>query len=221
MTDATTIEAYLGSLPAAHREVVAAVRATILANLGDGFVERFREGRFIYVVPLTAYPAGYLGDPRQPVPFVSVVAQRHAISLYLFGVYVMPGAADAFATAWRATGKRLDMGKACVRLRRLDEVALDVLGATLRAMPMSTFLASYQAGLARARRPRRAPARPARPAGRQRTTGRTKARARSRRPPPRGRPTAGRRGYAGGRAPTAAAASRNTMPRWPKLSNMS
>ena len=140
------IDAWLDTLPPPRREAVSALRRVLLDNLPDGYEERFGGSSLGYVVPHAICPAGYHCNPSDPVPFASLVNGKAKISLHLFGLYVMPGAAEAFREAWRATGKRLDMGASCVRFKKLEDVPLEVVAEAVR-VPVADFLAQYEANL--------------------------------------------------------------------------
>jgi hypothetical protein len=153
---ATTADEYLASLPEDRRAALSAVRAVIRANLGDGYEEGIQYGMIGYYVPHRLFPAGYHTDPKQPLPFAALASQKGYMSLYLMGVYCGcsegPGGETAevrwFREAWARTGKKLDMGKACVRFKKLDDVALDVVGEAIRRVPPAVYIARYTEGLA-------------------------------------------------------------------------
>ncbi len=152
ISKATTVAAYLKELPPERRAVVSAVRKVILANLDEGYTEGMQYGVIGYAVPHSRFPAGYHTDPKQPLPFAALAAQKNAYSLYLMGVYcgcdeasgVVSSEAKWFRQAWTATGKKLDMGKACVRFKRLEDVPLDVVGEAIRRVPADTYVAWYE-----------------------------------------------------------------------------
>jgi len=150
---ASTVEQYLAALPADRRAVVAAVRAVILEHLDPTYTEAMQYGMIGYAIPHAVYPAGYHADPRQPLPFAALASQKNHLSLYLMGLYCgcgegpgAPRTAEAawFQDAWRRTGKTLDMGKACVRFKRLEDVPLEVVGEAIRRVPASLYLQRYQ-----------------------------------------------------------------------------
>ena len=147
-SDATTVEAYLGSLPEDRRAAVSAVRAVILKNLPKGYAETIGYGMITYVVPKSIYPAGYHCDPRQPLPFLSLAAQKNHLSLYMFCLYMDSTELDRFREEWLATGKRLDMGKSCVRFKRAEDVPLEVVGRAVKRATLKKFVGSYEVGLA-------------------------------------------------------------------------
>jgi hypothetical protein len=145
---ARTVAEYLAALPADRREVIASVRRTLLANLDRGFEEGMSYGMISYHVPHRLYPAGYHCNPQQPLPFVALAAQKNHYALYMFGLYFDLDEARQFEREWRAAGKRFDMGKSCVRFKRLDDVPLDVLGKAIQRVKLRAFLGTYEAGLA-------------------------------------------------------------------------
>ena len=145
---AKTVREYLASLPPEQREVVSAVRTVILANLDGGFQEAMQYGMVGYSVPHSRYPAGYHCDPKQPLPFAALAAQKNSFSLHLMGLYMNPSELKWFTQAWKASGKKLDMGKACVRFKKLDDVALDVVGEAFRRVSADAWIATYETSLA-------------------------------------------------------------------------
>ena len=144
---AGTVEAYLASLPADRRAALQAVREVILANLDAGYREGMQYGMIGYCVPHSAFPAGYHCDPRQPLPFASLGSQKNHMAVYLMSVYGSPEEAARFRADWAKTGKRLDMGKSCVRFKKAGDLALDVIGRTIARMPAKKYVAAYAAAL--------------------------------------------------------------------------
>lgn len=157
---AKTVAEYIASLPSDQREVLAAVRTVILANLDGGFQEAMQYGMVGYSVPHSRFPAGYHCDPKQPLPFAALAAQKNSFSLHLMGLYMNPDELKWFTQAWKASGKKLDMGKACVRFKKLDDVALDVVGEAFRRVSADAWIATYEATLAGSAQ-RKAPAKKA------------------------------------------------------------
>lgn len=147
-SQAATVEEYLAELPEDRRQALSAVRETILRHLPEGFEEGMQYGMIGYYVPHRLYPAGYHCDPRQPLPFASLASQKNYMSLYLGCVYGSESEADWFRDAYLATGKKLDMGKSCVRFKRLDDLPLDVVGQAIARTPVAEFIARYEAVLA-------------------------------------------------------------------------
>jgi hypothetical protein len=156
---ATTVQAYLLSLPEDRRAAISAVRQVILANLDASYEEGMQYGAIGYYVPHHVYPNGYHCDPNQALPFANLASQKNYMSLYLMCVYVgyeddSPGEhANWFREAWAKTGKKLDMGKSCVRFKRLDDLPLDLIGEAIRRVPAARYIEICEASLARARKP--------------------------------------------------------------------
>ena len=121
----TTPAAYLASLPPERRKVVAAVRAVVKKRLPKGYVESMNWGMLSYEIPLSRYPDTY---NKQPLMYVALAAQKKNYALYLTNVYDNKPAMDRLAAAYKALGKKLDMGKSCLRFTSLDDIPLDVIG---------------------------------------------------------------------------------------------
>ena len=140
---AQTVKEYLDSLPPDRREAIQAVRQTILANLDPSYKEGMQYGMIGYHVPHSVYPPGYHCDPKQPLPFAALASQKNYMSVYLC-VYGNPEMEAWFRKEWAKTGKKLDMGKSCVRFKKLDDLALDVIGQTIARMPTKKFIEHYE-----------------------------------------------------------------------------
>ncbi|MFM9958999.1 MAG: DUF1801 domain-containing protein [Phycisphaerales bacterium] len=146
---AATVPEYLASLPEDRRATIEAVRAVILKNIDKGFEERMGYGMMGYAVPHSIFPAGYHCDPSQPLPFAGLASQKQGVSLHLMGLYMNPSMKQWFVTAWKATGKKLDMGASCIRFKKIDDVPLDVVAEALRRMKLKDYVAMYEAQLAK------------------------------------------------------------------------
>ncbi len=146
--NAKTVAEYLRALPEDRRAVISAVREVILANLPPGYQERMNYGMIGYVVPHSLYPAGYHCDPKQPLPFACLGSQKDHMALYLMNVYGDPATEKWFREAWKASGKRLDMGKACVRFKKLQDVPLKVIGEVIARTPVKNYIAGVERALA-------------------------------------------------------------------------
>ena len=133
-----TPEEYLAGLPDDRREAVGAVRDTINQNLADGLEETMQYGMISWVIPLERYPDTYNGEA---LAIASLASQKRHMALYLNCEYASP---TDFRERWEATGRKLDMGKSCVRFRKLDDVALDVVGDTIAAVTVEGFIDVYE-----------------------------------------------------------------------------
>jgi Domain of unknown function (DU1801) len=138
---------YLATLPPERREVLERIRTVILKNLDPDYEEGMQYGMIGYYVPHRIYPAGYHCDPKEPLPFASLASQKNHMAIYLMCIYGSEEHAKWFRDAWLATGRKLDMGKSCVRFKKLEDVALDVLGEAIRRVPVKSFISHYEAAL--------------------------------------------------------------------------
>ncbi len=154
-TAPTTVSAYLASLPEDRRKAINAVRKVIKANLDPKIQEGIQYGMLGYFVPHKHFPAGYHCDPKQPLPFVNLGSQKNHMALYLFCIYLDEKESERFAKGWKATGKKLDMGKSCVRFKKLEDVPLEFVGETIARFDVDSFIEGYEASLAA---PRKGPA---------------------------------------------------------------
>jgi hypothetical protein len=144
---AATVEQYLAELPEDRREAVQAVRQTILKNLPKGCQEGMQYGMIGYFLPHSVYPPGYHCDPKQPLPFAYLASQKNYISVYLGCVYADPEHEAWFREAWAKTGKKLDMGKSCVRFKKLDDVPLNVIGQAIKRVSVKKFIERYESAI--------------------------------------------------------------------------
>lgn len=145
---ADTVEQYLAELPPDRREALQAVRKIILENLDkSGFEEGMQYGMIGYYVPHSVFPAGYHCDHRQPLPFASLASQKSHMALYLMCVYDNEENGRWFRESWAKSGKKLDMGKSCIRFKKLSDIPLDVIGEMIKRVPASKYIEHYQAGL--------------------------------------------------------------------------
>lgn len=140
-SDADSVEQYIQALPEDRREAITALRRVILDNLPAGYEEMMQYGMIGYSVPLSRYPNTYNG---QPLSYVALASQKNYISLYLMGIYSRPEQAEWFTETWQATGKKLNMGKSCVRFRKLDDVPLDLIGQVVAMTSVDEFIATYE-----------------------------------------------------------------------------
>jgi Domain of unknown function (DU1801) len=151
---AKTVKEYLASLPDDRRAALEAVRRVMLDNTDKGYEEGMQYGMIGYYVPHRIYPPGYHCDPKQPLPFAGMASQKNHMSIHLMCIYGNSSHLDWFRQAWARTGKKLDMGKACIRFKKLDDLALDVIGEAVKRMPVKKWIEFYESAL-KAPRPKR------------------------------------------------------------------
>ena len=138
---AKTVAEYVAKLPAERREAMENVRSVILKNLPEGMEEAMNWGMITYQVPLSVCPNTY---NHQPLMYAALASQKNHMAVYLSSVYMDPSAQAAFEQAYRATGKRYDAGKSCVRFRRLDDLPLELIGRAIESMTMQEFVERVQ-----------------------------------------------------------------------------
>jgi uncharacterized protein YdhG (YjbR/CyaY superfamily) len=136
-SDAATVKEYLQELSHERRRAIGKVRKTIRANLPSGYEEVMNWGMITYQVPLVTYPDTYNG---QPLMYAGLASQKNHMAVYLSAVYSDPQALGAFKKAYQATGKKLDMGKSCVRFKTLDDLPLEVIGETIASLNADEFV---------------------------------------------------------------------------------
>jgi hypothetical protein len=144
---ATTVAEYLSSLPEDRRRAIEAVRQVILQNLDKDYEEGMQYGMIGYYVPHRVYPAGYHCDPKQPLPFAALGSQKNYMSVYLMCVYGESKLAQWFREAWAKTGKKLDMGKSCVRFKKPEDLALEVIGEAIKRVPAKAYIEHCETAL--------------------------------------------------------------------------
>jgi hypothetical protein len=138
---AKTVQAYLKGLHADRREAISAVRKVILKNLPKGYKESMLWGMITYAIPLKSYPNTY---NNQPLCYAALASQKNHMAVYLMCVYGDKATEMWFRESYKAAGKRLDMGKSCVRFRKLEDLPLDVIGEAVARTPAEAYIRFYE-----------------------------------------------------------------------------
>ena len=142
---ATTIDAYLAELPEDRREAMQKIRETILANIPEGFQETMSYGMIGYVVPHSIYPAGYHCTPALPLPFTNLASQKNNLALYHMGIYGDPELLAWFQAEYPKHSKaKIDMGKSCIRFKKLDQIPYDLIGELMRKFTVQDWISQYE-----------------------------------------------------------------------------
>ncbi|CAN5904636.1 hypothetical protein BH11GEM2_BH11GEM2_35110 [soil metagenome] len=141
MRAAKTVDACLASLPDDKRSAITTVRDLVLRNLPAGYVEGMGFGMIYYSIPLSRYPDTY---NKQPLGYVALAAQKNFKAIYLMGVYGDPERARRFKDGFARAGKRLDIGKSCVRFKSPDDLALDTIAETIAGLSVEAFIVMYE-----------------------------------------------------------------------------
>ena len=140
-SEAKTIEEYLASLPEERRSAISAVRDIILKNLPEGLEEVMSWGMISYQVPLAVYPDTY---NKKPLLFAALASQKNHMAVYLSAIYMFDNTRKDFEKKYKATSKRFDAGKSCVRFRKLDDLPLSLIGKTIASLEMNDFVTAVK-----------------------------------------------------------------------------
>jgi Domain of unknown function (DU1801) len=151
-SNATTVDEYLAELPPARQTALAQLRTLIRNKLPSGFVEQMQWGMIGYVVPHATYPAGYRTDPKQPLPFLALASQKAHIAVYHMGIYGDPKLLAWFTTAHaKASPKKLDMGKSCIRYKQPADIPFELIGALAGKVTPAQWIDQYERNLGKRR----------------------------------------------------------------------
>ena len=138
---AETVDGYLAALPEDRRAAISAVRQVVLENLPQGYEERMQFGMIGSVIPLERNPVTYNG---QALQYAALASQKNYMSLYLMNVYSDEAVERWFVDRYKDSGKRLDMGKACVRFKSLQDLPIDLVGEAIALTPVDRFIERYE-----------------------------------------------------------------------------
>jgi uncharacterized protein YdhG (YjbR/CyaY superfamily) len=145
---ASNVTEYLVALAPDRRAALSAVRKAINDKLPEGYEEGMQFGMIGWYVPLSLYPAGYGENPKVPLPLVALASQKSGMVLHFLCFYGHPTLSTWFTSEYKKSGKKLDMGKGCVRFKKLEDLALDVVGRTVARVPVEEHMANYRAARA-------------------------------------------------------------------------
>ncbi len=152
-SEAATPDEMIAALPPDRREAIEAVRDVIRANLPAGFEEGMQYGMIGWYVPLERFPDTY---NKQPLGLAALASQKNYMSLYLNTVYGDPATERWFRERFAAYGKKLNMGKSCVRFRKLDDLPLELIGETIARVPLDQYVERYEEASGSSRKTRSA-----------------------------------------------------------------
>jgi hypothetical protein len=144
-SSASTPEAYIAELSPERREVITELRKVILDNLPEGYEEGMQYGMISYHIPLDRYPDTY---NKQPLGAVALASQKNYMSLYLLDVCYDPATEQWFKDRFVDSGKKLNMGRSCVRFKKLDDLPLEVIGEAISRVSPEEFIRRYEASRA-------------------------------------------------------------------------
>ncbi len=141
-SDAKTVASYLSDLPQVRREPLTLLRKTVLANLPKGYVEVINWGMICYEVPFATKPDTY-ND--QPLMYVAIANQKNYMAIYLCGLACVPQAQEKFSSAWKKTGLKLDMGKSCIRFKKIQDIDLKLIGEQIASNSVASYIEFFEA----------------------------------------------------------------------------
>ena len=138
---AQTVDEYIGELAPDRQEAIATVREVILDHLPEGYEETMQHGMISYVIPLEKYPVTY---NRLPLMYAALASQKNYMSVYLMNIYGDVQVEQWFIDRYSSSGKKLDMGKSCVRFKKLDDLPLDLIGEAIARTSVANFIQRYE-----------------------------------------------------------------------------
>lgn len=138
---AVTADEYVDELPEDRRAVMTSILQLVRKNLPKGYAEQMSWGAITWGVPLSEYPDTYNG---QPLCYLALAAQKNHYALYLMGAYMDPKQTEAIRKAFEKSGRKLDMGKSCLRFKKLDDLPLDTIGKVIASMPPKKLIETYE-----------------------------------------------------------------------------
>lgn len=147
---ATTPEEYLSELPEDRKTAMTKLRDAIKEKLPDGFKEVMSYGMIGFVVPHESYPSGYHCNPKLPLPFINLGSQKNFIAIHHLGIYADTNLLDWFVAEYPKHVKtKLDMGKGCIRFKKMDTIPFDLIGELVGKISMQDWITAYEKNLKR------------------------------------------------------------------------
>lgn len=142
---ATSAEDYVDQIPEERQAPIQRLRKVILANLSEGFEEGINYGMLGYYVPHSVYPDGYHCDPKAPLPFMNIASQKNFIAVYHMGMYAKKELLDWFVSEYpRHCKYKLDMGKSCLRFKKIDDIPYELIGELTAKMSKDEWVEIYE-----------------------------------------------------------------------------
>ncbi len=149
---AQSVDTYMSELPEERKAPMQRLREVFKANLPEGFNEEMNYGMIGYVVPHSIYPKGYHCSPELPLPFVNIASQKNFIAVYHMGIYSDEKLLNWFVEEFPKHSKaKLDMGKSCIRFKKMDQIPYDLIGELLTKMTVNQWIERYDSVYAKGR----------------------------------------------------------------------
>lgn len=144
-SNTTSVEEYINLVPEAQREAIISLRKVIRENIPTGFAEEMSYGMVGYVVPHSLYPKGYHCNPKLPLPFLNIAAQKNFIALYHMGLYSNPALLNWFTNEFlNHSKKKPDMGKSCIRFKNPETIPYQLIGELAKRMSVQEWIDTYE-----------------------------------------------------------------------------
>ena len=140
-----TVEEILENIPEDRKDVFHKLHQTIVAHLPSGFEAGISYGGLGYIIPHSLYPGGYHCKPSEPLPFASLASQKNSINFYHMGIYADPALHDWFVAEYpKHSAQKLDMGKSCIRFKKLDQIPYALIGELMQKMTAQQWIDLYE-----------------------------------------------------------------------------
>jgi hypothetical protein len=140
-----SVDEYVANVSENYHDAIQKLREVVKMNIPKGFVEMLNYGMIGFVVPHELYPNGYHCDPKLPLPFVNIAAQKNFISFYHMGIYAKPSLLEWFVEQYAKTStQKLDMGKSCIRFKKADHIPYDLIGELIKKMTVENWIEVYE-----------------------------------------------------------------------------
>lgn len=140
-----SVDDYVANVSENYRDAIQKLREVVKNNLPEGFVEMLNYGMIGFVVPHELYPNGYHCDPKLPLPFINIAAQKNFISFYHMGIYANPSLLDWFVEAYtKESTQKLDMGKSCIRFKKAACIPYELIGELVKKMTVENWIEVYE-----------------------------------------------------------------------------
>jgi hypothetical protein len=147
---ATSADDYISQIPEERQAAFKKLRNVIKKNIPKGFKEGVGYGMMGWSVPHSKYPAGYHCNPADPLPFMGIASQKNFIAVYHMGIYASPPLLKWFTAAHaKASSKKLDMGKSCLRFKKPEDIPFDLIGELASKMTADEWIAVYEKNMKR------------------------------------------------------------------------
>jgi uncharacterized protein YdhG (YjbR/CyaY superfamily) len=140
-----SVDEYVANVSENYHDAIQKLRELVKMNIPKGFVEMLNYGMIGFVIPHELYPNGYHCDPKLPLPFVNIAAQKNFISFYHMGIYAKPSLLEWFVEQYAKTStQKLDMGKSCIRFKKAEHIPYDLIGELMKKMTVENWIEVYE-----------------------------------------------------------------------------